>query len=131
MGPGRLHFVGACGKGMGAIAIALSRAGWAVTGSDEDAYPPMSDLLREHGLGVRMPYHPDNIPPNADLVVVGKRVREDNPELRRAIDRGLEYCSFPELLRRFFLHRSRNAVVAGGVGKTTTTAMLAWILEDA
>jgi UDP-N-acetylmuramate: L-alanyl-gamma-D-glutamyl-meso-diaminopimelate ligase len=131
MSRGELHFIGACGKGMGAVAIALCRAGWTVTGSDESAYPPMSELMREHGVAVRMPYDPANIPRTAQLVVVGKRVRADNPELRQAIERGIEYCSFPQLLRRLFLHRSRNAVVAGGVGKTTTTAMLAWILEHA
>jgi UDP-N-acetylmuramate: L-alanyl-gamma-D-glutamyl-meso-diaminopimelate ligase len=116
---------------MGAVALALSRAGWRVTGSDEGAYPPMSELLKEQGIKVMMPFDPANIPVTAELIVVGKRVRDNNPELRHAIAEGLQYCSFPALLRRLFLDRSRNAVVAGGLGKTTTTAMLAWVLEDA
>ena len=127
----KLHFLGICGKGMGAIAAALAVEGWRVTGSDEATYSPMNHFLEEAGIPVRSPYDGGNIPANADLVIVGKRLRSDNPELAEAMRRGLPYCSFPALLRDAFLTKSRNAVVAGGVGKTTTTAMLAWILEAA
>jgi UDP-N-acetylmuramate: L-alanyl-gamma-D-glutamyl-meso-diaminopimelate ligase len=116
---------------MGAIAGALAAAGWAVSGSDENTYPPMDAWLGQAGIRVATPYSAQNIPPDVELVVIGKRIREDNPELRAVLDLGLAYCSFPALLRDAFLHRSRNAVVAGGVGKTTTTAMLAFILESA
>jgi UDP-N-acetylmuramate: L-alanyl-gamma-D-glutamyl-meso-diaminopimelate ligase len=114
---------------MGSIAEALFRDGWQVTGSDEGVYAPMSDFLNEAGIRVTTPYDAANLPDDVELVVVGKRVWEGNPELQEARDRGLSYCSFPVLLRDRFLNRSRNAVVAGGVGKTTTTAMLTWILE--
>ena len=131
MVPERLHFLGICGRAMGAIASAMAAAGHRVTGSDEDVYPPMSGYLHERGLHVATPYAEANVPPDADLVVVGKRVATDNPELQSILARGLPHLSFPAFLRTRFLTRSRNAVVAGGVGKTTTTAMLAWILEDA
>lgn len=114
---------------MGAIAAALVAEGWTVTGSDEDSYPPMDAFLARSGIRVSMPYAAANIPSDVGLVVVGKRVREDNPELRAVIDRGLPYSSFPAFLRDAFLSRARPAVVAGGLGKTTTTALLAFILE--
>lgn len=127
----RLHFIGICGKGMGAIAGALAREGWSITGSDENTYPPMSRCLDECGIVVRSPYDPANVPGDVDLVIVGKRVREENPELAAIRSHGLPYASFPAFLRDAFLEGSRNAVVSGGVGKTTTTAMLAFILERA
>lgn len=129
-GKPKAHFLGVCGKGMGAIAAALAREGWRITGSDEATYPPMDGYLATAGISVSSPFAPGNIPDDVDLVVVGKRIRPSNPELRHAIDAGLAWRSFPALLRDGPLRRSRNAVVAGGVGKTTTTAMLAWILES-
>ncbi|TLD71199.1 hypothetical protein FEM03_09860 [Phragmitibacter flavus] len=127
----RLHFIGVCGKGMAPIAAALAREGWRVTGSDEGCYAPMSDYLVQAGLVISTPYNEHNIPADTDLVVVGKRVTEDNPELQWVMRNGFDYCSFPQFLNRHFLMNSRNAVVAGALGKTTTTAMLAWILEHA
>ena len=127
----RFHFIGVGGRAMGAIALALARAGHRVTGSDEGIYEPMSGYLRRGGIHVAAGYAEGNVGVDAPLVVVGKRVTSDNPELLAVIRRGLRFVSFPQLLRDRFLTRSRNAVVAGGVGKTTTTAMLAWILEHA
>lgn len=128
--PRRIHFVGICGKGMGAIAAALAAAGWEVSGSDADCYPPMSDFLAGAGISISMPHAASNLPVEDGCdVVVGKRIREDNVELRALLDRGLRPLSFPEFLHENFLRHSRNAVVAGGAGKTTTTAMLTWILE--
>lgn len=114
---------------MGGIAAALLAEGWRVTGSDEQHYGAMPSELSRHGLRVRTPYSAMNIPAGVDLVIVGKRVNADNPELIEAARRGIPHRSFPEFLREEFLARSRNAVVTGGVGKTTTTAMLTWILE--
>jgi UDP-N-acetylmuramate: L-alanyl-gamma-D-glutamyl-meso-diaminopimelate ligase len=127
----RLHFIGIGGRAMGGIAIALAQAGHRVTGSDEGMYEPMSGCLRSAGIQVHARYADDNVPTDVDVVIVGKRMRDDNPELSGALRRGLPLQSFPQFLRDRFLTRSRNAVVAGGVGKTTTTAMLAWILEQA
>jgi UDP-N-acetylmuramate: L-alanyl-gamma-D-glutamyl-meso-diaminopimelate ligase len=125
----RLHFIGVCGKAMGGIAGALSQAGWRVSGSDENPYPPMSEHLERCGVRILAPYHPGNVPADVDRVIVGKRVAAGNPELLHVIQQGMTHRSFPQFLHDHFLGKSRNAVVAGGLGKTTTTAMLAWILE--
>ncbi|MEO7932475.1 MAG: Mur ligase family protein [Chthoniobacterales bacterium] len=126
-----VHFIGICGKAMGGIAAALMRQGWKITGSDEAHYSPMKEFLEAASVPVSTPYSVKNIPPDTTLVVVGKRVSEDNVELRHIIKKGLPFQSFPEFLHGQFLQHSRNAVVAGGVGKTTTSAMLTWILESA
>jgi UDP-N-acetylmuramate: L-alanyl-gamma-D-glutamyl-meso-diaminopimelate ligase len=125
----RVHFTGICGKAMGGIAMALAREGWRVTGSDEGMYEPMRGQLSAAGIEVRSPFHQQNVPPDVDHVVIGKRISVDNAELRHVIQSGVSHGSFPQFLHRHFLQRSRNAVVAGGLGKTTTTSLLAWILE--
>ncbi len=114
---------------MGGIAAALAREGWKITGSDEAHYPPMREFLETASVPVSTPYSVKNIPADTALVIVGKRVSEDNPELQHSIGKSIPFQSFPEFLHGQFLQNSRNAVVAGGVGKTTTTAMLTWILE--
>jgi UDP-N-acetylmuramate: L-alanyl-gamma-D-glutamyl-meso-diaminopimelate ligase len=124
-----VHFIGICGKAMGGIAAALAHEGWQVSGSDEKCYAPMMDYLSDCGIPIRTPYAAQNVPAGVGLMVVGKRVSENNPELQQLLGSGMAHYSFPQFLEQHFLHRSRNAVVAGGVGKTTTTAMLAWILE--
>ncbi len=116
---------------MGAIACALARAGWQVKGSDEAIYPPMSNHLTQSGISVYEGYSTDNLSAQCDLFVIGKRIPDDNVELSSLLETGQPFCSFPVLLREWFLNRSRNAVVAGGIGKTTTTAMLTWIIEHA
>lgn len=120
----RIHFIGICGRAMGGIAIALARAGHRVSGSDEGMYEPMTTCLRQAGIDVAAGYTAGNVPPDTDAVIVDKRVTEDNPELRGLARQGLRFLSFPLFLQQRFLQHSRNAVVAGGVGKTTTTAML-------
>ena len=114
---------------MGAIAAAMARAGRRVTGSDEACYPPMSHYLEQSGLVLRTPYHPDNLPAEAECFVVGKRVDVANAELQAALADGRPLLSFPRFLKQHVIGGSRNLVVAGGVGKTTTSSMLAWILE--
>ena len=128
--PQHAHFIGICGKAMGGIATALASEGWRVTGSDERCYGPMKNYLQACGLPIRTPFAAGNVPDEADLAIIGKRVTADNPELLEVARRGIRRRSFPQFLREHFLFRSRNAVVTGGVGKTTTTAMLAWILEQ-
>ncbi len=113
---------------MGGIAIALAKVGHDVTGSDKDVYEPMQGRLAREGIRVSA-YAAEHVPGNADAIIVGTRVARENSELSFVRERGLSSESFPEFLANRFLRRSRNLVVAGGVGKTTTTAMLAWILE--
>lgn len=113
---------------MGGIAVALAQGGHRVSGSDEGVYEPMRSRLAAAGIRPTI-YAPEHVPPDADVVVAGRRVAAGNPELRHAREQGLTCLSFPAFLHAHCLAHSRNAVVAGGVGKTTTTALLAWMLE--
>ena len=126
-----IHFLGVCGTAMGAVAAAMAGRGWQVTGSDAKCYPPMSDFLRTTGIGLREGYDPANIPDGCNLVVVGNAISRGNPEVEAVLDRKLEYLSLPEALRRFFLIGKHNHVVCGTHGKTTTTSMLAWMMDNA
>jgi UDP-N-acetylmuramate: L-alanyl-gamma-D-glutamyl-meso-diaminopimelate ligase len=124
-----LHFIGICGTAMGAVAAALRDRGFEVTGSDSGVYPPMSTFLTERGIRLNAGYAAENLPPDADLIVVGNAISRGNPELEAVLNRRLRYISLPEALRTFFLSGRSNAVVAGTHGKTTTTSLLAWILQ--
>jgi UDP-N-acetylmuramate: L-alanyl-gamma-D-glutamyl-meso-diaminopimelate ligase len=119
-----VHFIGICGTAMGAVAVAMEEQGFVVTGSDERAFPPMSDFLRSKGIMIAEGYRPENIPADAGLVVVGNVIGRGNPELEEVLNRRLSYQSLPETLRHYFLRGRRNLVVAGTHGKTTTAAML-------
>lgn len=127
----RIHLIGVCGTGMGALAGMLQARGHDVRGSDRGAYPPMSTWLAERGVEVMEGYKPEHLDWGPDLVVVGNVARPDNPESVEAHARGLPCISFPETLRAFFLSGKRPLVVTGTHGKTTTSAMLAWMLEYA
>ena len=126
-----LHFIGICGTAMGAVAVALQAQGFTVTGSDAGVYPPMSTFLQERGISIASPFQPENIPADADLIVVGNAISRGNPELEAVLNRRLRYISLPEALRQFFLSGRHNAVVAGTHGKTTTSSLLTWILQSA
>jgi len=127
----RVHFMGICGTAMGAIAAALRDRGFTVTGSDENVYPPMSTFLAEKGVSIFSGYRPGNLPPDADLIVVGNAIKRGNPEVEAVLNRKLYYLSLPDTLKEFFLRGRHNLVVTGTHGKTTTTSLLAWILECA
>ncbi len=126
----KVHFAGIAGRAMGALAISLARAGHIVTGSDANAYEPMRSELASAGLGIE-PFDAAHVHADLDVVIAGRRVPEHNVEIAAARRLGVRVQSFPAFLRASLLDRTRNLVVAGGVGKTTTTAMLAWILECA
>ena len=126
-----LHFLGICGTAMGSVAAALRDQGYTVTGSDEDIYPPMSTFLEEKDIGLNRGYRPENLPEGAELIVVGNAIRRGNPEVEEVLNRKLPYCSLPEVLKFFFLRGRHNLVVSGTHGKTTTTSLLAWLLESA
>jgi UDP-N-acetylmuramate: L-alanyl-gamma-D-glutamyl-meso-diaminopimelate ligase len=126
-----IHLIGVAGTGMGAFAGLLRAAGHRVTGSDTAFYPPMGDALARYGVETLQGWDPAHLDPAPDLVVVGNVCRKDNPEARAAIDRGLPYRSFPKALGELFLASRRALVVAGTHGKTTTTALTAWLLHAA
>jgi UDP-N-acetylmuramate: L-alanyl-gamma-D-glutamyl-meso-diaminopimelate ligase len=127
----RVHFMGICGTAMGAIAAALRERGFTVTGSDENVYPPMSTFLAEKGVEIFAGYKAENLPANADLIVVGNAIKRGNPEVEAVLNRKLYYLSLPDTLKEFFLRGRHNLVVTGTHGKTTTTSLLTWILECA
>src|SRR5437899_9855155 len=116
---------------MGAVAVALQERGFKVTGSDENVYPPMSSFLENKGIALMEGYRAENIPGDADVVVIGNEMRRGNPEVEAVLNRKLLYMSLPEVLRNFFLRGRHNLVVTGTHGKTTTTALLVWIMETA
>ena len=125
------HFLGICGTAMGAVAAAMKERGFVVTGSDENVYPPISTFLEDRAIPVSAGYRPENIPKEAEVVVIGNAMKRGNPEVEAVLNRKLFYLSLPEVLKNYFLRGRHNLVVTGTHGKTTTTAMLAWIMEKA
>jgi len=125
------HFVGVCGTAMGSVAAAMMRKGYAVTGSDAAVYPPMSDFLRREGVAIHEGYRAGNIPAEADAIVIGNAISRGNEEAEAALERRLLYVSLPEVMKEHFLRGRRNYVVCGTHGKTTTSAMLAWLFVSA
>ena len=124
-----LHFLGICGTAMGSVAAALRDRGFIVTGSDENVYPPISTFLEEKGIRLNEGYSAENIPANADAIVIGNTIKRGNPEAEEVLNRKLYYLSLPETLKEFFLRGRHNLVVTGTHGKTTTTSLVAWILQ--
>jgi UDP-N-acetylmuramate: L-alanyl-gamma-D-glutamyl-meso-diaminopimelate ligase len=125
------HFTGVCGTAMGAVAVAMKRKGFTVTGSDSNVYPPMSDFLRAEGVEIREGYRAENLPESADVIVIGNAISRGNEEAEAALSRRLLYQSLPEVMKEHFLRGRRNYVVSGTHGKTTTSSMLAWIFLSA
>src|SRR5688572_17996987 len=126
-----LHFIGICGTAMGSVAAALQSRGFVITGSDDKVYPPMSTFLAERGVKITEGYRAENIPADADLVVVGNAISRGNTEVEAVLNRKLTYLSLPETLKLFFLRGRHNLVVTGTHGKTTTTSLLTWIMQEA
>jgi len=126
-----IHFIGICGTAMGSVAAMCQQLGYAITGSDEHSYPPMSTFLMSHGISLATEYHSSNLDHLPDLVVVGNAMKRGNPEVERLLDDRWDYCSLPELFQEFFLRGKHSIVVAGTHGKTTISSLLAWVLESA
>src|SRR5881296_2100401 len=116
---------------MASAAAALQERGFKVSGSDENVYPPMSTFLQEKGIALKQGYRAENIPPDTDVVVIGNAMKRGNPEVEAVLNRKLFYLSLPEVLKNYFLRGRHNLVVTGTHGKTTVTALLAWIMEKA
>lgn len=126
----KVHLIAIAGVGMAGLAGMFKQRGVTVTGSDEHVYPPMSDVLARLGIPVAEGFRPENVL-DPDVVVIGNKVSRDNAEVQAVLSRGLPYLSFPAALSDYFLAGRRSLVVAGTHGKTTSTAMLAWVLEHA
>ncbi|MCF8198303.1 MAG: UDP-N-acetylmuramate:L-alanyl-gamma-D-glutamyl-meso-diaminopimelate ligase [Sulfuritalea sp.] len=126
-----IHILGICGTFMGGIALLARAAGHRVTGCDADVYPPMSTQLGEQGIDLVVGYGAEQLGLDPDLFVVGNAISRGNPLLESILDRNLPYVSGPQWLAENILRGRWVLGVAGTHGKTTTTALLAWILEEA
>ncbi|NNF50970.1 MAG: UDP-N-acetylmuramate:L-alanyl-gamma-D-glutamyl-meso-diaminopimelate ligase [Gammaproteobacteria bacterium] len=126
-----IHILGICGTFMGGIAALAKQAGHEVTGSDAGVYPPMSDQLATLGILVREGYEPSHLRPQPDCVVIGNVMSRGNPVVEEILNRGLPYRSGPQWLADHILQDKWVLAVAGTHGKTTTSSMLAWILDYA
>ena len=126
-----VHLVGVSGTGMGALAALFREAGHVVSGSDTSFDPPIGPALDGAGVKCFRGFDPSHLDPAPDLVVVGNAIRAENPEATAVRERGLRAMSMPSALREFFLEGRRALVVAGTHGKTTTSAMCAWLLARA
>jgi UDP-N-acetylmuramate: L-alanyl-gamma-D-glutamyl-meso-diaminopimelate ligase len=124
----RVHFIGICGTAMATLAALLKARGDLVQGSDAHVYPPMSDFLAAEGIPVFDGYAAEHIGDDIDLVVVGNAISRGNVELESVLDRSIRYASLPETIREAFLWDADAVVIAGTHGKTTTTALTAWLL---
>ena len=116
---------------MAPVAGMLKERGFHVTGSDTGVYPPASTLLDSLGIPWNEGYREENLVPAPDLAVIGNAISRGNPELESILDQKIPYCSMPQILERYFIPGHTSIVVAGTHGKTTTTAMLAWIFQVA
>ncbi len=124
-----IYIIAICGTGMASLAGLLQKAGYRVTGSDANVYPPMSTLLENAGIEIKPGYKKENITDEIDLVVVGNAVSKDNEEVLAVQSAGISYISMPQALSRFFLEGRKSLVVTGTHGKTTTSSMLSWVFE--
>ena len=126
-----LHILGICGTFMGSLALLARELGHTVTGSDQNVYPPMSTQLENAGITLMQGYDRQHLQPHPDLVIVGNAMKRGIDAVEYMLDAGLPYVSGPQFLADHVLQGKHVLGVAGTHGKTTTTTMLAWILEYA
>ncbi len=124
-----IHILGICGTFMAGLALLARQQGHRVTGCDRQVYPPMSTQLQEQGIALIEGYDPKQLEPHPDLVVIGNAMSRGNPCVEYALDHQLSYISGPQFLAEHILKDRHVLAVAGTHGKTTTSSMLAWILE--
>ena len=125
-----IYFIGIGGTAMASVAVALSHAGHAITGSDTQLYPPMSTYLEEHNIRYFNGFSAENLEhATPDVVVVGNAISRGNPELEYALNHHIALASMPDLVREHLIGNNTSLVVTGTHGKTTTTSLIAWLLE--
>ncbi|OQX13809.1 MAG: UDP-N-acetylmuramate:L-alanyl-gamma-D-glutamyl-meso-diaminopimelate ligase [Thiothrix lacustris] len=127
----KIHILGICGTFMGGIALLARAQGHEVTGADSNVYPPMSTMLAEQGVAIMPGYLPQDLPADADTIVVGNVMKRGLDVVEYMLDHNLPYTSGPQWLGEQILRERWVLAVAGTHGKTTTASMLAWILEYA
>ncbi|MGB7924117.1 MAG: UDP-N-acetylmuramate:L-alanyl-gamma-D-glutamyl-meso-diaminopimelate ligase [Pyrinomonadaceae bacterium] len=126
----RYHLIGICGTAMASLAGMLQARGHQVTGSDENVYPPMSTMLESLGIPVMQGYRAEHLAPAPDCVIIGNAIPRGNPEVEETLNRKLLYRSQAETVKEEFIRGRRSLVVAGTHGKTTTTSIAAWVMDQ-
>ncbi len=125
----KIHIIGVCGVAMAQMAVLLSQMGFEVSGSDKEFYEPMGSLLKGSKIRLFQGYNTSNIPENVSLVVIGNAVSRDHPEVVEVQKRNLSYSMFPYLLYELVIKGKHSIVIAGTHGKSTTTALMASVLQ--
>lgn len=123
------HLIGICGTAMASLAGMLKAKGYHVSGSDANVYPPMSTQLEQLGIELTQGYDYKNLLPHPDYVVIGNAIPRGNPEVEYTLNERLRYVSMAEVLKEQFIRGRHSVVVAGTHGKTTTTSLMAWVME--
>src|SRR5262252_3478337 len=124
------HLIGICGTAMASLAGMLQVRGHRVSGADENVYPPMSTMLEGLGITIMRGYDARNLNPAPDCVVIGNAIPRGNPEVESVLNRRLPYRSLPEVLKEEFIRGRRSLVIAGTHGKTTSTSLAAWVMDQ-
>src|SRR6185503_14435611 len=124
------HLIGICGTAMASLAGMLQARGHHVTGSDKDVYPPMSTMLQELGINVSHGYKREHLTPTPDCVIVGNAIPRGNPEVEETLRSKLLYRSQAEVVKEEFIRGRHSLAVAGTHGKTTTTSIAAWVIDQ-
>lgn len=127
----RIHILGICGTFMAGIAVLAKQQGHQVEGSDANVYPPMSTQLEAEGIKLYQGYDPAHLKPAPDIIIVGNAMKRSNPCVEYMLNEGLPYTSGPQWLAENILQKRWVLAVAGTHGKTTTTSLLTWILDQA
>jgi len=127
----KIYILGICGTFMAGIAMIARELGYEVEGSDANVYPPMSTQLEQAGIGLHEGYDTAALPRDCDMFIVGNAISRGNAQFEAILEQGLRYCSGPQWLYEAVLQQRWVLAVAGTHGKTTTSSMLAWILEEA
>jgi len=129
--PGHIHILGICGTFMGGLALLARELGYRVTGSDANVYPPMSTQLQGAGIDLMEGYRPEHLDGQPDTVIVGNAMSRGNALVEHLLNSGISYTSGPQWLAENVLRNQWVLAVSGTHGKTTTSSMLAWLLECA
>ncbi len=126
-----IYMIAICGTAMGSLAAMLKSQGYQVSGSDDHVYPPMSTFLESQGIKILSGFDPGHLEPTPDLVIVGNAMSRGNPEVEAVLERKIPYTSVAAALKEFFIQGKHSIVISGTHGKTTTSSLIAWLLEYA
>ncbi|MEZ0392405.1 MAG: UDP-N-acetylmuramate:L-alanyl-gamma-D-glutamyl-meso-diaminopimelate ligase [Pseudobdellovibrionaceae bacterium] len=127
---GRIHLMGICGTAMASLAGLLKDRGYQITGSDQNPYPPMSTQLEALGISIMKGYKKENLHPQPDFVIVGNVISANNEEAQELVKLDIPYTSLPQAMGEFIIADRESVCISGTHGKTTTTAMMAWVAES-